>query len=276
MYFRFIALALVASVALMMTPSARAESKDAASHQPSASAVRSSQPQSDASRARRVQNEPTLKPLYDSLLPRLKTGGVAIYLVPFETIGEDQTTIPNWWRHCPFSKSISTDGMRQAKRFAIALRQIGIPIGVVHSGEYCASLSAATFAVADISQHIVVTPDLNPPAVQRAAGVTINQVIQVRVQAQIQLMPNSGTVGLLSGSRMTSETTPHPVLTELNAGDTAIFELDEVAQPRLLARLNVEQWAEMAAYYAYVADRAPKRSSKTRLTRHARSLARVL
>lgn len=192
-------------------------------------------------------SEPPLKVLYDQLLPKLQAGGVTIYLVPFATQGEDQIDKPEWWRNCSFSRSVSAQGEVQAKQFSKAIRDIGITIIDARSGQHCASLTTATFAVANPNIRLSVTPDLNPPDVQRAQGVAINQVIEVRVQAQIQLN-SPAFVSLISGWQMTPETTPHPVLTDLQPGETVIFDLDAQAMPRLIARLSTAQWAQMAAY----------------------------
>jgi hypothetical protein len=48
---------------------------------------------------------------------------------------------------------------------------------------------------------------------------------------------------------MPLSTAPHPVLSDLAEGESAVFRLSAVGEPILLARLNWRQWQEMGDYF---------------------------
>ncbi len=191
--------------------------------------------------------QPPLAVLYDSLVPRLLGGGLVMYFVPFNTVGEDQTDQPNWWKECPYTKMISPQGVREAKAVGRALSSLSAPIGLVQSSEVCTALTTATFLLGNPSIRIFHTPDLNPVDLQRQAGLK-EQVIQVKIESHLQAGIWKGTNSVLSGFKLTPETAPHPVLAELGSGDSAVFEVKPSGEIILLARLNWRQWEEMTNY----------------------------
>lgn len=190
--------------------------------------------------------KPPLAVLYDALVPRLLGGGLVLYVVPFETIGEDRADLPNWWRECPYTKQISPNGIRQAQTVGRAISNLSAPFGLIQSSEVCTSLSTTTF-VARNKTRIFQTPDLNPVFLQRQAGLK-DAVVKVKIQSHFEAGIWRGTNSLLSGFQLTPETAPHPVLAELAAGESAIFEVTPVGEVILLARLNWRQWEEMSEY----------------------------
>ena len=71
----------------------------------------------------------------------------------------------------------------------------------------------------------------------------------------------ANTTTLMVGAKLTPDTAPHPVLTDLEAGDTAVFEVSDTGEIRLVARLAWQQWEELGKYYVAKQPRI-KRPSK--------------
>ena len=107
--------------------------------------------------------QPTLAALYDAILPHVNRDALVLYVVPVATEGENRTDLPEWWKHCPHSEMVSEAGMTQARQMAAALKSLKLRVAIAQSAEICASLTTATFIVANPSVNIHPTPDLNPP-----------------------------------------------------------------------------------------------------------------
>ena len=92
------------------------------------------------------------------------------------------------------------------------------------------------------------TSDLNPAEFQRAQFNYKPEVISLQIHGalagSIQIEENS----FIFGHRQPSATAPHPIISELQAGDTAILFFSPTGELRLRARLDVRQWEELAKY----------------------------
>ncbi len=190
--------------------------------------------------------EPTLAALYDTILPHFNRDALVLYVVPVATEGKNKTEVPEWWKHCPYSETVSDAGVAQARQVAAALRSLRVRVAWANSAEICASLTTATYVVADPTVRVHITPDLNPPELMRLSGMK-NGVIETLVRASIEV-GMTGAIALVSGSRLTAETTPYPVLADMQAGDSALFVLGQKGGAQLLAKLTPHQWRELANY----------------------------
>lgn len=199
-----------------------------------------------ASAAVRANPEPALAALYDAILPHFNRDALVLYVVPVATEGENKTEIPGWWRHCPYSKTVSEAGATQARQIAAALRGLRVRVAWANSAEICASLTTATYVVADPAVRVHPTPDLNPPELLRLSGLK-NGVIETLVRASVEVGV-AGAVAVVSGSPLTLETAPYPVLADMQAGDSSLFVLGRGGEVRLLAKLTPTQWGELMNY----------------------------
>jgi len=218
----------------------------------------------------RQPSTPTLAVLYDDLIPELQRGGTAIYFVPFDTIGEDQTGTPDWWKQCTLSRMISKAGIDQALAVRRAIARLQLNIQFAESGEHCASLSTYSYLLGNQSVRFFVTPDLNPVEVQRLAGMR-DQTIEVHVLGHLQTVI-ADSVKILSGVKLPLSASPHPVLADLAPAESAIFRSTPNGELTLLARLNWHQWEEMADYYVVksTASSTADSTAKSKPVRRAR------
>jgi hypothetical protein len=205
--------------------------------------------------------EVPLANLYEQVARTLAAGGAAVYFVPVATTGVDQTDTPDWWKHCPLSKSVSVEGQRQAAAVHKAFRTLGLSMHTVESGVHCASLTTATF-ISGNSTKIYPNLDLDPLSVQKMTGIS-DGAIKSHVASHLTTT-YFNSVKILSGMRMTRSTAPNPILTELEEGESAVFSTDANGQPVLVARLAWYQWEEMAKYIDRAA-RKTLRAGKTKL-----------
>jgi hypothetical protein len=205
---------------------------------------------------------PNLALLYEALIGELHRGGTVVYFVPFETQGRDQTDQPSWWKECAISRMISAHGLEQAAAVRRAILQLNLEIQFVESSEACTALSTQTYLVSNRWLRSFITPDLNPVSVLRQAGLK-DDVIKMQALAHFQtVMVDS--VKLLFGFPMPLSTAPHPVLSDLAEGESAVFRLSAVGEPILLARLNWRQWQEMGDYFVATKITPSKTASKQR------------
>jgi hypothetical protein len=203
--------------------------------------------------------EPTLAVLYDQVIDELLRGNIAVFFVPVDTKGTDQTAQPEWWKDCSLSRMISERGIDQARALNRALVQLQLDIQFVESSELCSALSTYTFVIGNNRLlRFFMTPSLNPVEVRRMQGIG-EQVVEAQVLSHLQtLLPDS--VKILFGFPLPTSVAPHPILSDLAPGESAIFRSGQNIPPVLIARLNWRQWEEMGNYF--VAKRT-KRSSKT-------------
>ncbi|MCA3020743.1 MAG: hypothetical protein ING68_01085 [Rhodocyclaceae bacterium] len=201
--------------------------------------------------------EPNLAILYDQLITELRRGGTAVFFVPLDSIGIDQTNQPEWWKSCNLSRMISAHGMEQAKTINRAISQLELNIQFVESSELCSALSTYTFVLGnDRWLRFFVAPSLNPVEARRASGV-IDQVTQAQVLGHLQTtFPDSAK--FLFGSPLPPSASPHPIISDLAPGESAIFRSAHNEEPVLLGRLNWQQWGEMGNYFIAKRERAKK------------------
>ncbi len=192
---------------------------------------------------------PDLAVLYDQVIAELRSGGVTVFFVPLDTIGVDQTEQNEWWKDCALSRAISAHGMEQAKAVRRAISQLGFDIQFIESSELCIALSTYTFILPNDRWHrFFVTPALNPFDVRRKS-VSHDEVIEAQVRAHIHVrLPDS--VKFVFGFPLPTSAAPHPVISDLAAGESAIFKGAREDEPLLVARLNWRQWEEMGNYFA--------------------------
>lgn len=190
---------------------------------------------------------PPLAVLYDSVISELHRGGTVVYFVPFPTTGSDQRDKANWWKECPYSRMISAEGIEQARIVHRATHTLKLNIQFVESAESCTALSTKTYVVGQRWVRSFVTTDLNPPDVQRAAGLP-RGAVPLHILSHFQTTI-ADSVKMLFGDTIPREDAPHPVLSELEEGESAIFRNSPTGELVLLARLNWRQWDEMASYY---------------------------
>jgi hypothetical protein len=197
---------------------------------------------------------PNLAILYDQLIAELHRGGTAVYVVPFETIGVDQMDQPEWWKNCVLSRMISARGLEQAAAVSRAIQQLELNISVVETSERCTDFSTWTYTLGNsrLLRHFE-TPDLNPIEVLRLSGHK-DPVIALHAMGHLQ-STQADSVKFLFGSPFPVSAAPHPVMSDLSPGDSAIFRASPDSEVILLAKLNWRQWAEMGNYY-YQAKRA--------------------
>jgi hypothetical protein len=198
---------------------------------------------------------PPLTVLYDSVISELHRGGTVVYFVPFLTTGVDQRDKPNWWKECPYSRMISAEGIEQARVVHRATHTLKLNIQFVESAESCTALSTKTYVVGQRWVRSFVTPDLNPPDVQRAAGLP-RGAVPLHILSHFQTTI-ADSVKMLFGDTIPREYAPHPVLADLAEGESAIFRNNPDGELVLLARLNWRQWDEMASYYAATQRKKP-------------------
>jgi hypothetical protein len=192
--------------------------------------------------------KPSIAVLYDDLSQRLREGGYTLYFVPPGLNGEDKVDIPEWWKQCPFSTMLSVDGINRAKVIRRSFDQIGLQIGLVRSSQHCAAMSTATFLSNNPSKNIYPVLDLNLASIQKQYEGVNDAVIKVRHHSNFMLGTWLGTNTLVVGHPLTLANAPHPVMADLNEGDSAIFKLGEDGELTLYAKLNWQQWQEMGNY----------------------------
>jgi len=190
---------------------------------------------------------PTLALLYDAVIPALEGGNSVVYMVPFDATGTDDTSLPMWWKACHATKQVSDKGMRQARAINQALGRLNAVIGVVHTSELCTAMTSATYVAGRARSQVYPTPDLDSPVIQNQMGLK-DPVIQAKLAFVFRLRW-VGTTTLMVGAKLTPDTAPHSVLTDLEPGDTAVFEVSDSGEIRLVARLTWQQWEEMGKYY---------------------------
>ena len=193
-----------------------------------------------------ARHVPNLAPLYAEIVPLLRSGGNAIYIVPPDTIGEDQTAQPQWWRNCTLSRMVSTRGVEQVGAIAKAIARLNVPIGMARSSELCIGLTTGTYLKNNPSIDMRPTPDLNPENILRASGLRPIE-IWLKFESHVSIGYPASNI-ILSGHPMSAEISPIVGLRDLQPGETAILRYDHKVGVILVARLNVAQWVEMADY----------------------------
>jgi hypothetical protein len=192
-------------------------------------------------------HKPDLAILYDALDTQLAKGGQIIFLAaPASDQQTQPSSAPNWWRACELLRP-NAAGNTQLKMLNWAFRTLSFPIGLIRSSDACISLTSATATVGNPELRVYPTTDLNAPTMF-GSDKPIDGVIQTRLHGHFETGTWTGTNTILSGHNMTPTTAPHPALSDMQPGDSAIFVFMPDGQISLLARLTPKQWVEMAQY----------------------------
>ena len=185
--------------------------------------------------------------LYQNVAAALQTGNAVIYTVPVASTANPSAQT-GWNKDCGTTPAVSKEGLRQARAIAEAIRRLAAPLGAVSSSEDCAAMTTATYIKSNPTLYVRVTPDLNPAYIQRIDSV-IDEVIRERLSVHFNIRWQQHTT-LLVASQQPSPITIHPVLTDLQPGEAAIFIVPEIYQFDFVAKLNTRQWEEMTRYFA--------------------------
>ena len=196
-------------------------------------------------------NQPAGRPLpdqyllYQSVASALQTGSAVVYTVPVASIPSGSTQ-NDWNMNCGTTPPASKEGLRQALAIAVAIRRLAAPLGAVSSSQDCAAMTTATYIKSNPTLLVRITPDLNPPHIQRLDSV-IDDVIRERLSVYFNIRWKDHTT-LVVASQQPSSTTIHPVLTDLQPGEAAVFVVPREYQFDFVAKLNWRQWEEMTEY----------------------------
>lgn len=193
------------------------------------------------------QNKPTLAVLYDDLVPRLQAGGLYLYITPLQTVSGNSVLAPQNWRDCTSKSLISQEGQRDASRIHSAIKKLGLHVSYAQSADACVALSTRTFILNGIPTVLATSPELDPEEIQLARPIP-KSVVRALIEGQFK-NGQADAIKLMIGAPLGSGIAPHPVLSLLGPGDTAVFADDGSDAPKLLARLTPKQWVEMAQYW---------------------------
>jgi len=203
--------------------------------------------------------EPDLALLYDDVASQLFHGGVSVYFTPAGTVGQDQTTTKDWWKNCDYTARISEEGKRRAAVVNNALNTLQLIIGVVEAAEHCTAMTTATYIVG--SKHkLYATNDLNPIEVQRAGGLR-DAEIRTHITGHLAMGRINAIIALF-GFPLPLSAAPHPVMADLKSDESAILRALPNGEIQLVARLNWQQWGEMADYIKWKALKHAKQKRK--------------
>lgn len=97
---------------------------------------------------------PTAPPIISSqpeaLVQATLKGGLVVFLRHGATDRSIEASLsgPSWWKSCdPFiARQLSDKGRNQAHSIGRAFKELGIPVGIVYSSEYCRAIETATLA----------------------------------------------------------------------------------------------------------------------------------
>jgi hypothetical protein len=195
-------------------------------------------------------DKPTLAALYDELIPSLRKGQehLFIYVVPPETIESRDRTIPEWWKNCVLGGMLTEEGRLRAQRLGDAIRKLDIPIGMVRTSEVCVTLDVAKQMVGNVTFPLYPTPDLNPAEIQKIQFNHSDDVARAHQWSVFLIGSVKETNTIVVGQKEKPEVAVHPILSQLEPGETAIFAPSPKEGLVLKARLTVGQWQEMARY----------------------------
>ena len=120
-------------------------------------------------------------------------------------------------------------------------------------------MTTATYIKSNPTLLVRITPDLNPPHIQRLDSI-IDEVIRERLSVYFNIRGKDHTT-LVVASQQPSSTTIHPVLTDLQPGEAAVFVVPREYQFDFVAKLNWQQWTEMT-HYIVAKNKADKKKRK--------------
>jgi hypothetical protein len=194
---------------------------------------------------------PNLAILYEPLAKELRAGGLLVYFVPLNASGRDHVETDEWWKHCPLSRTVDDIGIMQARTISRAMQNLGLQIGNVESSDLCMTLTSTTLIMSNPSIKIYINQSLNPYEIQKKTEPN-DRTLKATMGALFQF-GYQGRIGVRVGFALPASVAPHPVIAELQPGDSAIFRPHPSGEPELVARLSWQQWDEMSKYITYLA-----------------------
>ncbi|MFM7460943.1 MAG: hypothetical protein ACKO15_08930, partial [Burkholderiales bacterium] len=112
----------------------------------------------------------------------------------------------------------------------------------------CLTLNVASLMFRSPDTPFERSTDLNPAEFQRKQFGYRDEIIKLQILGAILPTFYIGENSFVISHRQPRAVALHPVLSELEPGDTAIFSLSSSGDLLLRARLNIQQWLEMAQY----------------------------
>jgi len=195
-------------------------------------------------------SETDLALLYEDVASQLFHGGVSVYFAPASTVGQNQTDTKDWWKNCAYTPRISEEGQRRAAVVNNALNTLQVVLGLVEAAEHCTAKTTAIY-IAGSKHKIYTTSDLNPIEVQRAGGLRDAET-RTHITGHMTF-GRAGAIIALFGFPLPVSAAPHPVLADLQSDESAILRTLPDGEIQLIARLNWQQWGEMANYIKWKA-----------------------
>jgi hypothetical protein len=195
-------------------------------------------------------SRPDLAVLYDELILALSKGENVIYVAapPSKIERAPEFDKGLWWKECNGTTQLSDQGREDATTLGRAIHKIGFRYYTVKISEECLTLEVASLMFRSPDTPFVRTTDLNPAEYQRKQFSYIDDVIKLQIRGAIVSGFTVDENSFMISHRQPQEVALHPVMADLNPGDTAIFSLSTSGDLTLRARLNIHQWSEMADY----------------------------
>ena len=204
----------------------------------------------DSAEASTKFHRPDLAVLYDELLVALDKGENVIYVVPPPNVVGTAADVRNalWWEECNPANRLTDQGLADATALGKAIHQIGFRYFTVKISKECLTLNVASLMFRSPDTPFERTTDLNPAEFQRKQFGYRDEIIKLQMLGAILPAFYIGENSFVISHRQPKAVALHPVLSELDPGDTAIFSLSTSGDLVLRARLNIQQWLEMAKY----------------------------
>jgi hypothetical protein len=201
---------------------------------------------------------PDLAVLYDELLHALDKGENVIYVVPPSNQVERAGKFGNglWWKECNAPSQLTDQGREDATTLGRAIRKIGFRHYTVKISEECLTLEVASWIFRTPSTPFEQTTDLNPAEYQRKQFGYSDPVIKLQIRGAMLSAFYVGENSFVISHRHPPNVALHPVMADLQVGESAIFSAYPNGELRLRARLNISQWSEMAEYAKHKRKRA--------------------
>ena len=161
-----------------------------------------------------------------ALIESMKSGGYVLYLklpAPKPAPTTDQNARQDqWWKDCYLTPGLDLEGSKTLSLIGYAMLRIGPYFREVRMGETCAALDAAVGL--NLPYANLQRPILNPADVLTRLGQTDATIKANTRQEFINAVKGGGNI-LLLGSGLSASAAPHQSLSNLSAGQTAVFQV---------------------------------------------------
>jgi hypothetical protein len=180
-----------------------------------------------------------------ALLGELRKGGLIVFFRHTKTLPEHdfearmRATGQLDPAKCETQRNLSETGVREAKRQAEAVRDLGIPMGKVYANRYCRAHQHAAFFASSYEFSAPVTPTRTP---EKGA--------QLRQMLNTPPAPGTNTFIFAHGGILWQATDYDSVESE-----TFVFRPNPGGAPQLLAAIKMAEWEALAAGRACCAPR---------------------